>query len=873
MAGTGHKYEISNPTAVKAMIMQWRSAAIERGLDTAVTWLNSKHLMKFITGEAFTFRLKPGHVLNSSISVDPEERRKFIVDKIVAGEEVRRFDPELFEALGPGIPHILDWVADLKASEDPLYGKVARMETPVLVAKADAWTKFLNKKAWTSDGETEAVLSVSPELTWFELKDSKALSNEGYRMGHCVGSQGYDELVRTGRSRIYSLRTDRSKPILTAEVRYESPQGTLIQIQKRANGGLPIAYCEAASMLLNAVGAVDRHSLANRYALVFSNGSWTTIYDEWHATTVFGRQVLTDGCSLMFMCSTDPAKPLAVVEYSSSGQADTWFDQEFDADNVRFRLADDLPPLYRDQVEACDLANLFFKKASRMNRTPASWMAISQEDSFLPLVDTYERVQTNDCFFYKKQLKDDTSSFLLPHSQDPARILMTASKGKYDVVANVATGQKISRVEVGRCLAFMTATNTRWISEPGGVRSEETDAFRKLCLPVLLPESNEWRSFAADLNEAPATRTSGKWHLTDYLLRYYPNNYTFIDIHIANRKMVSDISGGLVEREHVLELVAMLRKKRLTSEKMLRLTGWGDRRSDAIFIFTRDGKWVWTDNERTFSKEAIATVEAISKTPFAVSSHVLDAILTHANVLIAKKNGDGQEELKDIKSRLLPIWFMGTQTFDQLPFHRAGRLSILDDVTRYPVIDRLISLADIGFDISSRRAGAQFRKFLKKLSVEYGRGRVPWSYEAEYEEFVFKWYLHLPQKYLNKVSPFWSKLPSWLLPEEALQRILEIISGNKALNTKFRSSVYDLAERILVDADYAQMSDNDLSCHARLFLVIARTRYLYGSRLASLGQLVEQLKVRGTGDPDTSNFLIGRFEEENQKEQLLDKAA
>lgn len=841
MAGTGHRYEISNPTAVKEFTARMQGAALERELDEAFKWLTSRHFRKYLTGERYSFQLKPAHVINSSI---PEERREHIVAKVVAGDEVRRFDPVLFETLGPDLSHILDWIADLKRTEDPLYKKVARMETNVLSTKADAWTKRLNARSIAFGGASEAVISVSSELTWFELKDAHALGYEGSMMSHCVGGHDYAQMVESGKTRIFSLRKDTSKPILTVEIRNDERGPTLVQIQRRGNGGLPVAYCDAAVALLNAVGARDIYGTARRYALVSKDGGWSTIFDSWDALPLMGRTALSDGRSLMFMSVRDPSKPLLVVEYALGPQSpERWFTGEFEPLMVRIKQADDLVPHYDDQVEACEIANHFVSRnVEAACGFGLSWMREDDAGKLVPQVDTYERVEMPGWFFYRDGRGGGTASCYLPHSGDPARLLMVAEEVKHSVEATVLTGQRITRAETGRCLDFLTATKTMWLAYETAEAREANAEFNKLCEPRLVLATREWRSFVADRTEVQATKTAGRWQETDYLLRYLPNAFRSIDIHIEGRT-VTALSGYEGDKKDLAEIASKLRQKRLTSDKFLNLSALGRKKGDAPAIFMCGGKWVWSNDGRKLMSLAQQAVE----TPDDVSESVLSELLANANALLQQEDLKAREEIHKIKSVLLPVWFMRVSSFEDYAVRRGVIWSALNDKVHYPLIDRLADLADGEFELDSRQKRSQFKKALARLSKIYGRRADLWT-ETEFTEFVVRWYRHLPKKYMNMVSSYWLPCPTWLAKPDVAGRLLDILSQESTFKTKFRDAVWAQAEKTLHAADYASMDARDLASHARLFHRVSKSRYLYGRNLIALESLVGQL---GEVPPET----------------------
>jgi hypothetical protein len=865
MAGTGHSYEVSNPTEASRYAFSLKLKARERGLDTAETWLGTRHFTKFLTSEAFTFRLKPAHVTNSS---NPDEKRQHILAKIVAGGEVRRFDPDLFAELGPDISHILDWVEELKTTGSPTYRKIARMETPVLVAKADAWLRNLNSKKLISEGTIAPILAISDGLKWFELKDAEALQWEGTLMSHCVGSDGYARSLAHGKTRIFSLRKDVHKPILTVEVRVGDDGVSLVQIQKNANGGLPIAHCEAAVALLNAIGARDGHNAARRYALCVENGEWATIFDTWKPGEFHGRKVLGDGRNILFMCVTDVVKPLALMSTPVGLTPDLWDETEFDPSQVRLTSADDSHPHYLDQVELCAIANAVSKggRAREYWGLQVSWMGINDNGEFVPHIDMLDRVEMTEGFYYTRTLgTQGKPEYFLPHSNDPARIIMTAKEKKHWLEAHVNAGQRVSRAETPRALAFLTATKTRFLDRDADPASRNaTTEFMQVSQAMFVQDIDQWRSFAADMTETTTKGAAGKWQETDYLLRYIPGTYSSVDIYIKDQA-VSHVSGTLVGEADLIEIARKLREKRITSDKFLLLSLFSSDRVSALF--ERNGKWTWL-TEKNFARRAKETIDGIDKKQGSVSGIVLSGLLSIASFLLKKASSRTRETLSALKSRLLAAWFTHTASFNGDRFRRAHILPSFGPQVDYPVMDRMVDLANLGFVIESKAEKAQFRKFLVALSDSYGKGRVHYFGEQEFVELLVAWHRHMPKKFFNKVSSSWLRVPSLSSPSEGVSRTLELLNNENTRNTRFREMVSNHAEQFLTDADYAAMNDDDLARGASLFLIIAKTRYLFGRHVEALARLVGELEARGVGDNTVRSDLEKHLAYLTKKEAL-----
>ena len=110
--------------------------------------------------------------------------------------------------------------------------------------------------------------------------------------------------------------------------------------------------------------------------------------------------------------------------------------------------------------------------------------------------------------------------------------------------------------------------------------------------------------------------------------------------------------------------------------------------------------------------------------------------------------------------------------------------------------------------------------------------------------------------------------PSLSSPSDGVTRTLDILNNENTRNTRFREMVSNHAEQFLTDADYAAMNDGDLEEVAPLFLIVAKTRYLFGRHVEALARLVGELEVRGVGDHTVRSDLEQRLAYLAKKEAL-----
>ncbi len=105
-------------------------------------------------------------------------------------------------------------------------------------AKADKYFAALNKKFAKAarakeDTDIKTVLDFGDGMKIVELLTPEALKIEGPKMGHCVGGGAYDDGVKQGTKKIYSLRDRGNEPHATFEV--DVADNSLLQCKGKEN--------------------------------------------------------------------------------------------------------------------------------------------------------------------------------------------------------------------------------------------------------------------------------------------------------------------------------------------------------------------------------------------------------------------------------------------------------------------------------------------------------------------------------------------------------------------------------------------------------------------------------------------------------------
>src|SRR5690606_30533119 len=119
-----------------------------------------------------------------------------------AGETLRLFSKIRTEAIGPDLPHMVDWLLHIERNDQKRLSKLYKMTVEQVSDAAAKWT------SWTADdierGREEVVLKCDNGMFWMELLDEKAIKAEGSALNHCIG--GYGHHLKSGNYRLFSLR-------------------------------------------------------------------------------------------------------------------------------------------------------------------------------------------------------------------------------------------------------------------------------------------------------------------------------------------------------------------------------------------------------------------------------------------------------------------------------------------------------------------------------------------------------------------------------------------------------------------------------------------------------------------------------------------
>lgn len=431
MAGTGHPYEILNIDEVLTAL----SRACEDLPDgPAKDWFSSKIVLKHVTGPTFTIKLAKDSP-KGWLSQAREDEKPFITKKLRNGGDVRFFSLELLTRSGLNLRHSADWLATL-ADEDPVLTKLSRMDPITVQARADEAIAFDFNPADLEEGEISHVLTTATGRKWFELKDSKALRYEGGRMDHCVGKFDYPKSLEDGLIRIFSLRTESGKPLVTAE--YVKEQNIFRQILRASNQ--PIGFIERRDLceLLNSIGNINRYYTMEIAGLnTDDDGNWRLVEDSANPVNIEGYPALSleeqRDRKLFLLSQKSPDTTIAIISPRHAGWRIDELTKEWweDPENKNVIVTHDEAQIGHidDQRYLAGFLNTLIDKGMNpLDKTHGERFGsiVRVEGRFIPIVDTLEPRSGLGIDYLKKSGVDER--YLLSATGNKARIIATGKR-------------------------------------------------------------------------------------------------------------------------------------------------------------------------------------------------------------------------------------------------------------------------------------------------------------------------------------------------------------------------------------------------------------------------------------------------------------
>lgn len=553
MAGTGHGYEISNISEVKAF--QRRCADQFQGLEGFEGdggWFFTRAFLRFATSDLFVFRIRKQNSA-SFLEASSDEERPFLVAKIEAGGDVRRFSADQFGSYGPDVVHAADYARHLGRTSPRLLRKAARMSPSDFFARVRRWVPSRARETGLPEGRIAQLFTTTVGRRWIELLDQAALRREGMRMSHCVGEGGYQTAEQGGSSRIFSLRDEDDRPLVTVE----ASSGRNVSIRQiKAFGNDPVARGarECVCELLDFLGATSNGEYLTYAQITLKNGRWAPIEKVWERAEIAGLDAMAEFRTAVLTSPTRPDVSLLRV----SGEADWW--KRGERRGLSAVMADQRT-WNLDEVRAVARFVDEYGTNNPLAHGPRDQRIVEIDGRHVAFVDAIE-----------KRSAGDVEYFLLP---DGAVVVYQSSFGTVPLVeigplkdsrGDAATSvvyampcspERWNATDARRCLVVMTeagAVDMRAsLLDDGAVRhpflrdhygSDAEKALKELKGRFELRRTPEgrWYSFVLDADRQEARRLEGHWLVGHDLLRLVVASgrpQAWLDVELSEGRVIS----------------------------------------------------------------------------------------------------------------------------------------------------------------------------------------------------------------------------------------------------------------------------------------------------------------------------------------------
>ncbi|MBR5130218.1 MAG: PcfJ domain-containing protein [Alphaproteobacteria bacterium] len=125
---------------------------------------------------------------------------------------------------------------------------------------------------------TEFLMDLPDGLKAYRLLTPEALDYESSKMGHCVGSGGYDSDVKAGTTKIYSLRDKKGEPHVTFEVRMNNDTEEMHQCKGKENKAPVVKYLQAVQTFIREKKFKIKADLKNT-GLLYLDGEYYDLFN------------------------------------------------------------------------------------------------------------------------------------------------------------------------------------------------------------------------------------------------------------------------------------------------------------------------------------------------------------------------------------------------------------------------------------------------------------------------------------------------------------------------------------------------------------------------------------------------------------------
>lgn len=529
MAGTGHPYEIVNLLQVKSYLMQ-RGKYLRTSL--AKDWLTSKKVIKFFTQEKFTDVVAPEN-FDMMADIFDQAEIEHLRRKMDAGETLRLFSKLRTEAVGPDLPHMVDWLLHIERNDGKRLSKLYKMTVDQVSDTATKWTSWSTNDV--ERGREEVVLEFDNGMFWMEMFDEKSIKAEGAILNHCIG--GYLPQLQSGNYRLFSLRGEGNYSIISVAVYNNILRNHwwLEQARGHSNNPVPVQCEQALADLMNHLKIHGPENVSGAGVTVGADGVWKRVINTRKEIRWQGHICYVDGSNMLVMSNHAPGLYLAEIIFSDEkliveDGSDEQSVEKIDPKAIVKTTAD----RHFHIIEQRAVADLMNRLGTSQYTSREPFIGHAQGKA-LPHLDAYERrwiagveciVMTRGNPFYDDKYGMDDYEIAIPHSRDLARTLVTIGKLNNDYVRR-SYGEYVRKdydlkaarvVDPDRMNSFETNRVLSVLNELGSVEEffneKATDASFKTWQDKFKPrrviKTAKWVSLSIDGVKEAALTDNGK---------------------------------------------------------------------------------------------------------------------------------------------------------------------------------------------------------------------------------------------------------------------------------------------------------------------------------------------------------------------------
>lgn len=259
----------------------------------SVLGIDAEDRVKFIQANKFYFEEDLKGLIDALNKKAPEPEilafiQQKIKPKIIMNQKVKNSDFEHYS-------HMIDYFRSDKFNAEMGLSNLYGATLSSVEEKVRKWSQ-VKPNSVMDDPQGNIPVYEIDNYMWYQLTSEKALDYESFIMGHCVGQGSYDNGLRAGTIKIFSLRDSKNNPHCTIELR----EGKLAQVKGIKNGTILPKYRKACAAFIKNYLQQDLNSLSSSLLSFFlcvkikDKALPATFFDATHLSHYLSGQRFSD---------------------------------------------------------------------------------------------------------------------------------------------------------------------------------------------------------------------------------------------------------------------------------------------------------------------------------------------------------------------------------------------------------------------------------------------------------------------------------------------------------------------------------------------------------------------------------------------------